>query len=369
MHVRATLVALCLLGALPFPATGALAADPRCTMEGGSGPCKALLERYGYDPAAGTCKEIIWGGCGAPQPFETKEECLQVCGGTKPLVISDVKASSDATLPYVHVTIEYPKSWKDPDVTILVNGQERPFRSWGGGFSPDKNMATYLVFPGTTGLIEIAVRAIAGGKTYEASDRLRWDVASMAGLLDSPGRQEVVFSPRALRFWAFPVDGIRVRFNGQSVTPKLEPLSGKPVGLFSLAPDWRPGMNTLSLEAVGPNGKRVTKEYTFVYLVGGTVAVQNTLTISFGRPGSKSGPFYSLDLAGSALTRVGRVREESYYTLDPEGWLLERTALVQTVRAERPGDARLRILVKHHFLQGEELEQEISIKVVPGGRP
>ena len=205
---------------------------------------------------------------------------------------------------------------------------------------------------------------MSGGRTDEATDALHWNVWSMAGLLDGPGRLEAVLKARPLRFWAFPTDGVRALWNGRPVSPKLEPLSGKPVGLFSVEPEWRAGRNVLIVETVGRDGKRIGREYSFVYLAGGKIPVGETLAIPYGTPGSKSGPFYAIELDGNALVPVGD-GEEAYSVIDPEGWALESTALVKTVKAERPGETRVRISVKHHFLQAREPDREFSVTVVP----
>jgi hypothetical protein len=364
MRMRSCLAVVLLAALVWLPAAGE-AGDPRCTLQGETGPCKAAFERYQYDPGSGTCREILWGGCGSPVPFETKAECMRVCGGAKPLVIAALTPYPDGRLPYALLSLEYPKDWEKPDFTIRVNGAEMPFRPWGGGYSPDRQFATLLFFPGAAGTIRVTVQAFAGGKSYEATDALRWNVWSMAGLLDGPGRLEAVMKARPLRFWAFPADGVRVLWNGRPLAPRLDPLSGKPVGLFSIEPEWQPGKNLLSIETTGQDGKRVTAEHSFVYLADGTTRVGEILAIPYGTPGSKSGPFYSFVMNGDSLVSV-KEGEEPYFSLDPEGWAIEQAALVRSVKAERPGETRVRILVKRHFLQGQELEREFGIVVVPG---
>lgn len=48
-----------------------------CLLKPERGPCKAMFERYYYDPVSRTCKPFFWGGCGGVVPFETEEECLK----------------------------------------------------------------------------------------------------------------------------------------------------------------------------------------------------------------------------------------------------------------------------------------------------
>jgi hypothetical protein len=58
--------------------------DERCSLKPEHGPCKAMFERFYYDPATRTCKAFFWGGCGGVVPFETEEECRKCLedGGT-----------------------------------------------------------------------------------------------------------------------------------------------------------------------------------------------------------------------------------------------------------------------------------------------
>uniref|UniRef100_A0A8C2VJI3 BPTI/Kunitz inhibitor domain-containing protein n=1 Tax=Chinchilla lanigera TaxID=34839 RepID=A0A8C2VJI3_CHILA len=47
------------------------------------GPCRILLIRYYYNARTGRCQAFGYGGCRAKQNnFETKEECMRVCGQT-----------------------------------------------------------------------------------------------------------------------------------------------------------------------------------------------------------------------------------------------------------------------------------------------
>lgn len=55
--------------------------DSKCFLEPNSGTCEAAIPRYYFDSDEGVCKEFIWGGCGGVVPFETIEECKNVCEG------------------------------------------------------------------------------------------------------------------------------------------------------------------------------------------------------------------------------------------------------------------------------------------------
>jgi len=47
-----------------------------------SGPCMALMHRYGFDKESGKCKKFIYGGCrGNANNFKSLEECERACEG------------------------------------------------------------------------------------------------------------------------------------------------------------------------------------------------------------------------------------------------------------------------------------------------
>jgi hypothetical protein len=49
------------------------------------GPCKALIEQWGFDTAAGRCMRFNYGGCdGNANRFDTAAACISACGGTAP---------------------------------------------------------------------------------------------------------------------------------------------------------------------------------------------------------------------------------------------------------------------------------------------
>lgn len=53
--------------------------DARCKLEPETGPCRAVFARYYFDQQEGICKEFIWGGCRGVVPFETLEQCQEIC--------------------------------------------------------------------------------------------------------------------------------------------------------------------------------------------------------------------------------------------------------------------------------------------------
>lgn len=63
----------------PFPGLNDLVPPAACAAEPKRGPCKAAFEAWTFDAAAGACRPFLWGGCGDPPPFSTREDCERTC--------------------------------------------------------------------------------------------------------------------------------------------------------------------------------------------------------------------------------------------------------------------------------------------------
>jgi len=56
-----------------------------CTLGPETGPCYGAFPMYYYDFGFGVCREFTYGGCGGNgNRFETREECLAKCDGSRP---------------------------------------------------------------------------------------------------------------------------------------------------------------------------------------------------------------------------------------------------------------------------------------------
>ena len=56
----------------------------RCKQAPVNGPCKALIEKYHFDQQSRKCKPYFYDGCGEVVPFDTLEECRQLCEEGRP---------------------------------------------------------------------------------------------------------------------------------------------------------------------------------------------------------------------------------------------------------------------------------------------
>nr|XP_023419950.1 serum basic protease inhibitor-like [Cavia porcellus] len=59
------------------------------------GPCRILLIRYYYNAHSGRCEAFGYGGCREKQNnFETKEECMRVCGQSPKVLTTTASAGT-----------------------------------------------------------------------------------------------------------------------------------------------------------------------------------------------------------------------------------------------------------------------------------
>lgn len=51
----------------------------RCGLKPEKGPCKAIYDKYYFDPESRKCKKFTWGGCDGVVPFEVEKDCRELC--------------------------------------------------------------------------------------------------------------------------------------------------------------------------------------------------------------------------------------------------------------------------------------------------
>ena len=339
---------------MAFGATEALAKEPppapgaKCSLVPQRGPCKAMFEKYYYNANAKKCTPFFWGGCEGVVPFDTLEECESACVQQETLNIRELRPINDI---YAEVSLEFPKAWEHPEFQVQVDGRDLNARSASGGYSGDRGMASLLFFPGKPGVKQIGVVATAGGKTVRAVSSLDWKGRPFAALLGYAGDRSLVMAPEKIRLIAANIENSAITFNGE---PTRAEAFGQDAILLSIDPPWRPGLNTISFDGKGADGSPVKKTYTFVYYKGG-IRQGESMLLRVGTVETKSGPFYSVAVEGDALT-VGSERMVDSLVLDREGWIGRETVLVRELKAAKPGQARVLISEKPHFLQERELQ-------------
>ena len=260
---------------------------------------------------------------------------------------------------YAIVSVEFPKAWSDPALTVEVNGKPVRMRQAGGGFSEDRNMADLMFMPGRAARQSVAVKSMAGGRKTEARAGFDWTPAPFVAVLGHPGNREMV-AARETDHRGVNVTGMRIFFNGKEVHAK--PSAGD-IETLTFDPAWKKGRNVLTINADKWDGGMIAKNFTFFDLgEGGTLPPGQSALVHLGREGTKSGPFYDVKVEGDpvALAQGTTVRRD---IVDRDGWLVSETWVAAELRARKEGTAKVRVFVKAHFLQNMELEREFTITV------
>jgi hypothetical protein len=328
-----------------------------CRVKPDPGPCKARFERYYYDEERRACRPFFWGGCEGAVPFETAQACEQACLGPQTLRITGLEPLGGDV--YAQVALEFPRAWRQPAFTVLVDGREVPARTSSGGFSADRQHESLIFFPGRPGRRQVAVTTEVAGRRVQATAWLEWRSAPLAALVGHTGDRELILEKQPLALVTLNLDDASVRFNGVEV--RAEPF-GQDARVLRFEPSWVPGRNTLTVGGAAPDGAPVRRRFSFVYAGDGVLTEGETAILTYGAPGSKSGPFFRVSVDGPALS-APPAAEAMLYVLSEDGWLFQESRLVQELRAATPGTGVVRIFEKPHFRQPEHLRKEIPLTV------
>ncbi len=346
--------------AVPFVARAGELPE-RCRLEPQNGPCKALLEKYYFDPGRNRCVSYIYDGCGPVVPFDELEECQALCE-TDEVPHLDALERIEG-LPYLDVRISYPKTWDSPTIRAYADDREIPTMRVGGGFDQTTNFESVRLAPGPEGCRRLAVTLQNGEETHHLGTRFYFRPPADLIPLAHFGDDEVVTVTRPLQFALHRLSAPQFRLNGKPLA--AEPLAQNTHGLdvVQLSPDWVAGSNTLIVEAMTDAGGRFEKSWTFFDLTGETLPLGHEVRLAYGYPGSKSGPFYELEVVGDAVAVTDHAERMAFRLTD--GWLMHDPLLVADIVARQPGESRLRILLTSHFLSHSKLDREYLVRVPP----
>ena len=262
---------------------------------------------------------------------------------------------------YAEVSLEFPKTWEQPDFLVEVDGREVMAHPRSGGFSSDRQMESLIFFPGKPGRKRVTVTATTEGRRVETTGWLEWKPTPVVALIGHTGDRDLILQRQDITLVLVNVEEATLAFNGAAVQPES---LGEHAKLLRFAPNWVSGRNVLTVQGTGPDGTAVSGRYTFVYAGDGTLVEGETVTLDYGTQGSKSGPFFRVAVEGPAVVPARATEPESYVMSD-DGWLGDETHLVQELKASTPGISTVRVFEKPHFLMPEELKKEIVLRVIP----
>ena len=366
-HVLVVFVAGFLLAMGSVGETRADHLAERCRLIPVDGKCKALISKAYFDQKRNKCAEYFYDGCGPVVPFNDLAECQAHCEVGEDIRLTKIRQVDDR--PYAMVKVEYPKSW--PDIltfSVSVNGQPADIRWVDGGGSGETQNASLQVFMGEEPIREVRVATSVEGKQYETGIDRQWLFPAMALLLDRPGNKDALFEDADLRFFLFKAHDLNIHHNGKALVPELIDGIMRHGGVWQVKPVWHDGLNTITLVATAADGSRLERKYTFVFLGNGRLVKGETANVIFGFPGSRSGPFFRVDVAGDAVAiepeALFEINGAKIDTPDSQGWLVDKQILTRKIVGSVPGDATVLFFETPHFREPETLVREFRVRVI-----
>lgn len=234
--------------------------------------------------------------------------------------------------------------------SVAINGSDWPFTPAGYSSGSGELSRTFELIPGMPGRKEISVTVAHEGKT--GSGQLVVEYAPQAAIIPAWTEAELFRQTPGLSVRLRFIDEFSATLNGaalgHSFLKAIFADGMEQVAVLDGA--LMPGRNVLVMTGKDWHGQSLTLTSTLYYAPDGMVRAGDTFTVVYGEAGSRSGPFYAIDISGDAL-----VNSRDWQT--PEG------KLVREFRAVTPGRATIRISKKPHFLESYELERTIELTV------
>lgn len=265
---------------------------------------------------------------------------------------------------YIHLEVELPCDLADPREQFTVNGQTVAFQPLGFSSGTGRCTRDYAVYVGPPGKKKVDLQIAAGDRRFSTSTTLEFSSKGAIVLLDRVP-EEAVLEPGEWRFWVYFVRDLAVRVNGKEVPFELKPT---PVSahhaLLTFRSELRPGSNLITVTGRGLNGATVAVECSTYYVKDRQVKLHDEILLPYGYLGSKSGPFFRLDIEGEAFKGGERLDLEQAGLKD-DAWFYARRILVKRLKAVKPGEAVLKFYEKSWFTNPFALQRTLLLQVVP----
>uniref|UniRef100_A0A7C5ALE7 Uncharacterized protein n=1 Tax=Desulfobacca acetoxidans TaxID=60893 RepID=A0A7C5ALE7_9BACT len=286
-----------------------------------------------------------------------------ILGGPSLRMVKWEPMSGPPAPAYIHLEVELPCDLKEPQEEITVNGQAAAFRHLGFSSGSGRCGRDYAVYVGPPGKKMVRLDINTGSRVLSAAATLVFESRGAIVLLDRvPG--EAVLEPGEWRFWGYFVRDLKVRVNDMEVPYQLRP---SPVSehhaLITCQPNLRPGPNLITIVGKGLGGEAVKLECPTYYIKDQKVRLHDEILLPYGYMGSKSGPFFRLDVEGKAL-QPGESQDLDQAGLKDDAWYYQKRMFLKRLKAVNTGEAVLKFYEKAWFTNPFQLRKTLTLKVV-----
>jgi hypothetical protein len=265
---------------------------------------------------------------------------------------------------FATMEVSYPGDWQKGTWQVAVNGKKAVFEVTGYGSGGGRNSESFFIYLGASGGKKIEVIFKTDSITAKAKKTTEFKSSGDLLLLDRFDG-EAVLEETALHFWSYFIKDAKVKVNGVPLPLEVPSVAvAEGIVLLSCKPHLQPGANIIEYSGKQTNGKDFNHKISLFFIKDHKVKIADRFNFGYGHPGSKSGPFYKLELTGNGLAVDNNHQEMFFPTLFKEQWLIQSSIYCGAVTAKEPGVAVLRVMVKNHFLDsGYQVDREVTISV------
>jgi hypothetical protein len=275
---------------------------------------------------------------------------LVLCGQeqNQDLSVKILSTDSDAR---VILEIEYPQGQGGSiNIRLFDNGKEVGFQPAGGGFGGGYEQKDISFIPTTFGKHTVKIIKQVGDKTTQAS--IEFDYHPRPLLQPLWEDNELFLQLRSLTVKTRYIDSLRILVNGKTASYKFQKDMPDDFSRTAVVvePELQSGLNLVEISAIGYDGKAFYVNTSCYYAKDAVVKRGDSFNLVYGEVGTKSGPFYRVQITGVAIKE----------TTDA---IIDNVKLVKTLKAVTRGRVTITIFKKPHFLESEELERSFTLTV------
>ncbi len=285
----------------------------------------------------------------------------------EPIALDGLDHPAGGQALYYRVDIALPQAWEEAEKTfqVRVDGQLAPFEQFGSGYAGDTAGADFWVYLGRPGRKKVEVSLVRDGKTIRAERDFTAATQPTIRLLGHYSG-ECVFENEPLRFFTYSIKDAAVKVNGKEVKAEIQPIPGfDGLSILTVPASLTPGKNSIEYAGIDSEGKLSPHTATLYYLADNKMKVGDRFLLTWGRVGSRSGPFFRLTVDGDALVLGEKGPDVRILDQDRNGWISGTIAWSHPITAKKAGTGQLNLFETHRYLMPEKLEKAIEITVEP----
>jgi hypothetical protein len=266
---------------------------------------------------------------------------------------------------YYLVNTTFPRPWQEAEKSfkVRVDGQDAPFTQFGASFSGGTAGADFWVYLGKPGKKKVEVSFSKDGKAVRAEREVNVSTQPEMRLLGHYSG-ECVLENEALRFFAFAIKSAALRVSGKDVKLENQPIQGfEGLSILTAPAILVPGKNSIEYSGIDLDGKHFVHTATLYYLADNKMKSGDRFLFTWGKPGTRSGPYFRLTIDGDALVMGEKGPDVRILDQDRNGWISGGIAYSHPITAIKTGTAKLSLFETHRYLMPETLEKTIQITV------